>query len=78
MSTTATVLATMTTILAALHSIFAAVRSVFLAVLAAIIILSTHCQADHAEDHQKTQHYCFLKFHVSPFEIEHGFSNEGG
>jgi O-antigen ligase len=67
MPTTAPALASLTTIMAAIHTVLtavlAAVRSVFLAVLAAvlaIVILTAHCQAKHAEDHQKTQHYCSL------------------
>jgi hypothetical protein len=67
MSTTAPGLASLTTILTAvgtvLSAVIAAVRSVLLAVLAAvpaIVILAAHCQTYHAEDHQKTQHYCSL------------------
>jgi hypothetical protein len=65
--TTTPGLATLTSILpsvdAVLAAVLATIRSVFLAVLAAflaIVILAAHCQADHAEDHQKTQHYCSL------------------
>jgi hypothetical protein len=60
---TAPDLAAVTTILAAVRTVLAAVHSVFLAVLAAVlavVILAAHCQAYHAEDHQKTQHYCSL------------------
>jgi hypothetical protein len=47
-------LAAMPAILAAFHAVLAAVLAPFRTILAAIltvVILSAHCQADHAEDH---------------------------